>query len=193
MCLLQISLCSLAQCNEVSWKMRLFFYTNFALYPEWYFNGREKGWSFVSQNQVRKVLLEVMVVSVGLVSFVSLFLICFCFMAEFLVWYSCYWFCCCCILWSLFSEIKTHRRCTLAFLQMRTFAIISTNTHLCISKVPYNSLPVDFSQSQVWQAQRQKLWNKKSNSKIAFVPVLIVRVWISEEILCFLMEIRIKA
>lgn len=51
----------------------------------------------------------------------------------------------------------------------------------------------DLSQSQVRQAQRQKLWNKKSNSKIAFVPVLIARVWILEEILCFLMEIRIKA
>lgn len=159
MCLLQISLYNLAQCNEVSWKVKLFFYSNFALYPEQYLNGRENGWSSVSQNEMRKVLLEVMVVSVGLVSFVSLFLICFCFMAQFLLWYSCYWFCCCCI-FGLQWNIKTDRRCTLAFLQMRTSAIISTNTRLCISTLLYNALPVDkrfFSKSGLTGSEAEAL------------------------------------
>lgn len=65
--------------------MSLFFYTNFALYLKWYLNGRENGWSFVSQNQVRKVLLEVMVVSVGWFGFFCFFLL------VSVLWHS-FWF-----------------------------------------------------------------------------------------------------
>lgn len=85
LCLLHIALYNLAQWNEVSWKMSLFFYTSFALYLKWYLNGRENGWSFVSQNQVRKVLLEVMVVSVGWFGFFCFFLL------VSVLWHS-FWF-----------------------------------------------------------------------------------------------------